>query len=150
MKLPRIQETRITRKGLKFGNAKNVPSTNLKVLAYLTVGLRLEEVAALRESLRRHGVDVVPEPNVAAPLAAKPVTYEPLAGLSCDGKATLGRLTLTPKMVAQIEKASTEEQILVATGLTVEEFRGSHNPFLLAARVRLAWPQPTKEEPKRE
>ena len=150
MKLPHIQETRITRKGLKFGNAKNGPSTNLKVLAYLTVGLRLEEVAALRESLGCHGVDVVPEPNVAAPLAAKPVTYEPLAGLSCDGKATLGRLMLTPQMVAQIEKASTEEQILAATGLTVEEFRGSQNPILLAARVRLAWPQPTNEEPKRE
>jgi len=59
--IPGMQEIRITRKGLKFGNAKNGPSTNLKVLALLTVGLRPEEVAALRESLERHGVDVVPD-----------------------------------------------------------------------------------------
>jgi len=76
----------------------------------------------------------------AAPLAVKPVTYEPLVGLSCAGKATLGGLTLTPQLVTQIEKASTEEQILAATSLTIEEFRNTQNPILLAARVHLAGP----------
>ena len=61
MAIPGIQEIRITRKGLRFGNAKNGPSTNLKVLALLVVGLTTEEIAALRNALTRHGVDVVPD-----------------------------------------------------------------------------------------
>jgi hypothetical protein len=51
----------ITRKGLKFGDAKNGPSTNLRVFAFLIVGLRPVELAALRAALSRHGVDVVPD-----------------------------------------------------------------------------------------
>lgn len=77
-------------------------------------------------------------------------TCEPLAGSPSDGKATLGRLTLTPQMVEQIEKASAEEQILAAIGLTMEEFRNTQDPILLAARVRLAGPQLTIAQDKRE
>ena len=61
MAIPGIQEIRITRKGLRFGNAKNGPSGHIRVLALLTIGLRPEEIAALREALTRHGVDVVPD-----------------------------------------------------------------------------------------
>ena len=45
MTMPGIQEIRITRKGLRFGNAKNGPSANIRVLAVLTVGLGAEEIA---------------------------------------------------------------------------------------------------------
>jgi flagellar basal body P-ring protein FlgI len=58
MTMPGIQEIRITRKGLKFGNAKNGPSAHIRVLALLTVGLSPDEISALREALTRHGVDV--------------------------------------------------------------------------------------------
>src|SRR3954454_19674629 len=73
MAIPGIHEIRITRKGLKFGNAKNGPSAHIRVLALLTIGLRAEEIAALREALTRHGVDVVPDRS-ANPLGttAKP------------------------------------------------------------------------------
>jgi hypothetical protein len=59
--IPGVREVQITRKGLKFGDAKNGPSTNLRVFAFLIVGLRPEELAALRAALSRHGVDVVPD-----------------------------------------------------------------------------------------
>ena len=61
MAIPGIQEILITRKGLKFGNAKNGPSGHIRSLALLTIGLRPEEIAAVREALTRHGVDVVPD-----------------------------------------------------------------------------------------
>ena len=59
----------ITRRGLKFGVAKNGPRERL--FALLMFGLRPEEVAAIRAALVRHGVDVVPDPKESEP--AKPV-----------------------------------------------------------------------------
>jgi hypothetical protein len=73
MTIPGIHEIRITRKGLKFGNSKNGPSTNLRVFALLTVGLSPDEIAAVREALTRHGVDVVPDRSTN-PLGTAPQT----------------------------------------------------------------------------
>jgi hypothetical protein len=70
--IPGVQEIRITRKGLKFGNANSTPSGHIRVLALLIIGLRPEEIAALREALTRHGVDVVPDPSNPLDPTAKP------------------------------------------------------------------------------